>query len=269
MRGCDARGRSDVPPGLGGPRGAASATREGAPKLAARRNPSPAMSRRVANAAVTAASRLLPRRPAALVRAAPSAIHGAAAAASPARTAAIHVAASLAAGGASGAPAGTATGAGGAGSSGAASAAVSEAAFHRVADATLAVLETALHPLEEALGEGAGGDDFEVTLAMGVLTARFGEHGTWVINKQTPNRQLWWSSPVSGPRRYSLNDATGRWQWQATAKSMSASPLLLLVPRRRVATTQRAIAPLSRTRAQAAVAVVLQRRCSTIQRDYS
>lgn len=170
------------------------------------------MSRRVANAAVTAASRLLPRRPAALVRAAPSAIHGAAAAASPARTAAIHVAASLAAGSASGAlPAGTATGAGGAGSSGAASAAVSEAAFHRVADATLAVLETALHPLEEALGDGAGGDDFEVTLAMGVLTARFGEHGTWVINKQTPNRQLWWSSPVSGPRRYSRDGATGRW----------------------------------------------------------
>ena len=36
-------------------------------------------------------------------------------------------------------------------------------------------------------------------------------HGTWVINKQTPNRQLWWSSPVSGPRRYEWNEETERW----------------------------------------------------------
>uniref|UniRef100_A0A0K0D7Z5 Nucleotid_trans domain-containing protein n=1 Tax=Angiostrongylus cantonensis TaxID=6313 RepID=A0A0K0D7Z5_ANGCA len=33
--------------------------------------------------------------------------------------------------------------------------------------------------------------------------------GTYVINKQTPNRQLWLSSPVSGPKRFDLvND---RW----------------------------------------------------------
>ena len=26
--------------------------------------------------------------------------------------------------------------------------------------------------------------------------------GTWVINKQPPNRQVWLSSPISGPRRF-------------------------------------------------------------------
>jgi frataxin len=36
----------------------------------------------------------------------------------------------------------------------------------------------------------------------GVLTVKLGQHGTYVINKQTPNRQIWLSSPVSGPFRY-------------------------------------------------------------------
>ena len=53
------------------------------------------------------------------------------------------------------------------------------------------------------------GDDFDVSLAMGVLTiALGGGRGTYVLNKQTPNRQVWWSSPVSGPKRYSY-DADG------------------------------------------------------------
>ena len=28
------------------------------------------------------------------------------------------------------------------------------------------------------------------------------QHGTYVLNKQTPNRQIWLSSPTSGPKRY-------------------------------------------------------------------
>jgi frataxin-like iron-binding protein CyaY len=35
-----------------------------------------------------------------------------------------------------------------------------------------------------------------VSLQQGVLTVRLGKHGTYVINKQTPNRQIWLSSPV-------------------------------------------------------------------------
>lgn len=27
-------------------------------------------------------------------------------------------------------------------------------------------------------------------------------HGTYVLNKQPPNKQIWISSPISGPKRY-------------------------------------------------------------------
>lgn len=35
------------------------------------------------------------------------------------------------------------------------------------------------------------------------MTINFGKsHGTYVINRQSPNRQIWLSSPTSGPKRY-------------------------------------------------------------------
>jgi len=74
----------------------------------------------------------------------------------------------------------------------------SESEYHTKADETLENLQDVI---EESLEE-EGISDFEVTLASGVLTLVFPPHGTWVINKQTPNQQLWWSSPISGPRRY-------------------------------------------------------------------
>lgn len=42
----------------------------------------------------------------------------------------------------------------------------------------------------------------------GVLTIKLGKHGTYVINKQTPNRQIWLSSPTSGPKRYDYINKT-------------------------------------------------------------
>ncbi len=77
-----------------------------------------------------------------------------------------------------------------------------EGKFHEVADDTLEELSDLVAPLESAL------DDFDLTVAQGVLTIKLGaqyQNKTWVINKQTPNRQIWWSSPVSGPRRYEYN----------------------------------------------------------------
>lgn len=82
-----------------------------------------------------------------------------------------------------------------------------EADFHKVTDVTLEKLSDFLTPLEDD-------DEVELEVSMGVLklrllsplTSKFeklrGQHISWVINKQTPNRQLWWSSPISGPRRY-------------------------------------------------------------------
>ena len=64
-------------------------------------------------------------------------------------------------------------------------------------------------------------DDVEVELASGVLTLKTPD-GTWVINKQVPNRQLWLSSPVSGPCRYEYVDGT----WTHTRDGSSLAELL-------------------------------------------
>lgn len=74
-----------------------------------------------------------------------------------------------------------------------------EADYHKVADETLDELIDLVGKLESEL------DDVDITLSMGVLNINLGEkfqNKAWVINKQTPNRQVWWSSPLSGPRRY-------------------------------------------------------------------
>lgn len=36
----------------------------------------------------------------------------------------------------------------------------------------------------------------------GVMTVTVANKGTYVINKQPPNKQIWLSSPLSGPKRY-------------------------------------------------------------------
>ena len=33
----------------------------------------------------------------------------------------------------------------------------------------------------------------------------------FVINRQVPNREIWYSSPLSGPSHYRYDEATGRW----------------------------------------------------------
>ena len=38
-----------------------------------------------------------------------------------------------------------------------------------------------------------------------------GTRGTFVLNKQAPNLQLWLSSPVSGPLRYSFCSESAAW----------------------------------------------------------
>ena len=36
----------------------------------------------------------------------------------------------------------------------------------------------------------------------GVLSITLPPSGTYIINKQPPNKQIWLSSPISGPKRY-------------------------------------------------------------------
>ena len=53
----------------------------------------------------------------------------------------------------------------------------------------------------------------------GVLTVKFGEKfGTYVINRQTPNKQIWLSSPTSGPKRYDF--IKKRWIYKHDGRSL-------------------------------------------------
>lgn len=79
--------------------------------------------------------------------------------------------------------------------------------YNRVADESLDALQDALDDwMEDNMNSN---DNAEVVLASGVLTLKLPPHGTWVINKQSTTQQIWWSSPLSGPKRFEFAD--GAW----------------------------------------------------------
>ncbi|KAG1664530.1 hypothetical protein FOA52_012997 [Chlamydomonas sp. UWO 241] len=83
---------------------------------------------------------------------------------------------------------------------------VTEAQYHAAADVTL----DALHDALEEYVEGLDLDGGDVEYSQGVMTVKLGDDkGTYVLNKQTPNRQIWLSSPVSGPFRFDWHN--GAW----------------------------------------------------------
>ncbi|KAA0714311.1 Frataxin, mitochondrial [Triplophysa tibetana] len=77
---------------------------------------------------------------------------------------------------------------------------LTEREYEKLADETLDALAEFLEDLAD---ESFTGMDYDVVFSGGVLTMKVGSgHGTYVINKQTPNQQIWLSSPTSGPKRY-------------------------------------------------------------------
>ncbi|XP_014491415.1 frataxin, mitochondrial isoform X4 [Vigna radiata var. radiata] len=82
-----------------------------------------------------------------------------------------------------------------------------ESEFHRLADSTI-------HSVQEKLedyGDLVEVDGFDIDYGNDVLTVKLGDLGTYVLNKQTPNRQLWLSSPLSGPSRFDWDRDTKAW----------------------------------------------------------
>ncbi|XP_062111440.1 frataxin, mitochondrial isoform X2 [Humulus lupulus] len=72
--------------------------------------------------------------------------------------------------------------------------------FHRLADSTI-------HDLQEKLeeyGDSVQVEGFDIDYGNDVLTLKLGDLGTYVLNKQTPNRQIWMSSPVRFLRPHGL-----------------------------------------------------------------
>jgi frataxin-like iron-binding protein CyaY len=70
-----------------------------------------------------------------------------------------------------------------------------DAAHHHFLDALQSLLES---PRFESL-------NLDVALSDGVLSVASPNHGTWVLNKHGPTRQLWLSSPVSGPAKFNFH----------------------------------------------------------------
>lgn len=93
---------------------------------------------------------------------------------------------------------------------------LSEGEYVALADEAL---DTILAAGDE-LGESR--EDVECELASGVLTFTSSD-GTWVVNKQVPNRQLWLSSPLSGPCRYEFVAGSG---WTHTRDGSALADLL-------------------------------------------
>ena len=104
----------------------------------------------------------------------------------------------------------------------ASSAGATRSASSVAGDDYVALAEEALDNILEKADELSDErDDVECELSSGVLTLKTPE-GTWVINKQVPNRQLWLSSPVSGPCRYEHVEGT----WTHTRDGSSLADLL-------------------------------------------
>ncbi|KAN0135569.1 hypothetical protein V8E53_006460 [Lactarius tabidus] len=79
--------------------------------------------------------------------------------------------------------------------------------YEKLADTTM---EELLDGLQNIL-DSHGDTSLEVEYHSGVITLELGQHGTYVINKQPPNKQIWLSSPVSGPKRFNFDATTRQW----------------------------------------------------------
>jgi len=94
--------------------------------------------------------------------------------------------------------------------------------YHKYADETIDLLMDFL----DALGDGHDIPGYDAVYAVrflqygltkiratqnGVVTLKLGSVGTYVVNKQPPNKQLWLSSPSSGPKRYDYDSARHKW----------------------------------------------------------
>ncbi|XP_064390536.1 frataxin, mitochondrial-like [Halichondria panicea] len=87
--------------------------------------------------------------------------------------------------------------------------------YHRVADETLEELAEFFDELGDS---GLCPEDYDCTLASGVLNVKLGNLGSYVINKQSPNKQIWLSSPTSGPKRYDVIE--GRWRYSHDGEAL-------------------------------------------------
>lgn len=93
---------------------------------------------------------------------------------------------------------------------------LTEERYHILSDHTM---ETMFENLDQWLDE-RGDPSFDIDYESGVLTLHLGEHGTYVMNKQPPNKQIWLSSPFSGPARYDYVKKDDDWVYSRDGRSL-------------------------------------------------
>ncbi|GAO16262.1 hypothetical protein UVI_02000410 [Ustilaginoidea virens] len=107
---------------------------------------------------------------------------------------------------------------------------LSEGQYHELADSYLDAVLSKFEQLQDAR------EDIDIEYSSGVMTIAVAGKGTYVINKQPPNKQIWLSSPVSGPKRYDWcilgegqadKEGTGSGGWIYTRDGVSLSELIL------------------------------------------
>ncbi|XP_044745353.1 frataxin homolog, mitochondrial [Coccinella septempunctata] len=76
---------------------------------------------------------------------------------------------------------------------------LTDSSYEKICGETLESLSDVFEELQELIEL----PNADISYNDGVLTINLGkEYGTYVINRQLPNKQIWLSSPISGPKRY-------------------------------------------------------------------
>ncbi|KAI0882613.1 Frataxin [Annulohypoxylon maeteangense] len=75
-------------------------------------------------------------------------------------------------------------------------ASITTAEYHHLADTYLDAILSQYEEKQDEIG------DIDVEFSSGVMTVKIPDSGVYIINKQPPNKQIWLSSPVSGPKRF-------------------------------------------------------------------
>ncbi len=78
-------------------------------------------------------------------------------------------------------------------------------------DQFTALADAFLRQVAEAIEEADEQATLEVDVVSGILTVTFEDDRQLILNKHTPTKQLWLSSPLSGASHYSYNTELSRW----------------------------------------------------------
>ena len=70
-------------------------------------------------------------------------------------------------------------------------------------------IERVINEIAEIIDQNDKEARFDIDLGDGILTLGC-EYGTYVINKQTATREIWLSSPISGPYHFAF--LNNKWQ---------------------------------------------------------